>query len=516
MRSFNNTIRQGGDNPPKKNEPLPNTPQGLYDLVLKIKNERTNDEEALNKIRNLLSHYNDKKSRQIKLDAFELIKKSNEFSRESDFDIAVKRLFFLGEGTPIPSPHIGAKTGKKHYWKEGISDFFVSKGETPQTAKEFFEDMANININDESTIKDNNTRAVKEFFDYVNSDLYLDRLKNEYLQDKIRTYKETNKTDSVPVDVINKFEKEAEEQAKKHAELRRHYLDTVLAFNLADIHRGTYAGVYYPHAHVLSVKERHKFDTYPTFVHEATHSTQVGPGSKGSIDSKIFTETANRMLKNNIYQKLKDEYSKYYNEKVRNKETPDSFHVWVEKNGHLKYFPEVIEGEKIVIPGEDGKLGEESRITKRYVDYFGDKKEVHARLSELRYDLRRHGITEKYGDSITLEDLKKLQSLGSDKLSRGTKRLFTMYQDNLEELVLMLNTLAKNTNVDESNEVMTAKRGGLIFKRGGVMPKYKGSGTKDACYEKVKARYKVFPSAYASGALSKCRKIGAKNWGNSK
>ena len=40
--------------------------------------------------------------------------------------------------------------------------------------------------------------------------------------------------------------------------------------------------------------------------------------------------------------------------------------------------------------------------------------------------------------------------------------------------------------------------------------------TKDACYRKVKARYKVFPSAYASGAIAKCRKVGAKNWGKSK
>ena len=39
---------------------------------------------------------------------------------------------------------------------------------------------------------------------------------------------------------------------------------------------------------------------------------------------------------------------------------------------------------------------------------------------------------------------------------------------------------------------------------------------KDACYRKVKARYKVFPSAYASGAIAKCRKVGAANWGNSK
>ena len=33
-------------------------------------------------------------------------------------------------------------------------------------------------------------------------------------------------------------------------------------------------------------------------------------------------------------------------------------------------------------------------------------------------------------------------------------------------------------------------------------------GKKDACYHKVKSRYDVWPSAYASGALVKCRKKG--------
>ena len=41
----------------------------------------------------------------------------------------------------------------------------------------------------------------------------------------------------------------------------------------------------------------------------------------------------------------------------------------------------------------------------------------------------------------------------------------------------------------------------------------KGSGKKDACYHKVKSRYSVWPSAYASGALVKCRKVGADSWG---
>jgi hypothetical protein len=46
--------------------------------------------------------------------------------------------------------------------------------------------------------------------------------------------------------------------------------------------------------------------------------------------------------------------------------------------------------------------------------------------------------------------------------------------------------------------------------------KKKSKKKRDACYYKVRSRYDVWPSAYASGALVKCRKVGAKNWGNSK
>jgi hypothetical protein len=52
----------------------------------------------------------------------------------------------------------------------------------------------------------------------------------------------------------------------------------------------------------------------------------------------------------------------------------------------------------------------------------------------------------------------------------------------------------------------TAKRNKRVKKK---------SEKKDACYHKVRSRYDVWPSAYASGALVKCRKMGAKNWGNS-
>ena len=68
------------------------------------------------------------------------------------------------------------------------------------------------------------------------------------------------------------------------------------------------------------------------------------------------------------------------------------------------------------------------------------------------------------------------------------------------KLVMNADGTYTRKSVDSSPAIM--KKGGKVASR------------KDACYHKVKARYKVWPSAYASGALAKCRKVGASNWGN--
>ena len=48
----------------------------------------------------------------------------------------------------------------------------------------------------------------------------------------------------------------------------------------------------------------------------------------------------------------------------------------------------------------------------------------------------------------------------------------------------------------------------------GVVRKYvRGGTTKDACYNKVVSRYGPKTSAYRSGAMAKCRKVGVSNWG---
>jgi len=56
----------------------------------------------------------------------------------------------------------------------------------------------------------------------------------------------------------------------------------------------------------------------------------------------------------------------------------------------------------------------------------------------------------------------------------------------------------------------------LLFEKKKKKKKKKKKAKRDACYHKVRSRYDVWPSAYASGALVKCRKVGAANWGNSK
>jgi hypothetical protein len=60
--------------------------------------------------------------------------------------------------------------------------------------------------------------------------------------------------------------------------------------------------------------------------------------------------------------------------------------------------------------------------------------------------------------------------------------------------------------IEELEKVLSEKKGSKRLR--------KKKAKRDACYHKVKSRYDVWPSAYASGALVKCRKVGAKNWGN--
>jgi len=88
----------------------------------------------------------------------------------------------------------------------------------------------------------------------------------------------------------------------------------------------------------------------------------------------------------------------------------------------------------------------------------------------------------------------------AEKMIELSKHHDYLCMDNYNEIV----GSAAHDNVEES----CPHCGGLMYEASLMNEK------KDACYYKVKSRYKVWPSAYASGALVKCRKSGAKNWGN--
>ena len=82
----------------------------------------------------------------------------------------------------------------------------------------------------------------------------------------------------------------------------------------------------------------------------------------------------------------------------------------------------------------------------------------------------------------------------------------TMLKESLLDEILESHLFLRE--LDEELELFEKK------KRKKRKKKKKKKGKKDACYHKVRARYDVWPSAYASGALVKCRKVGAANWGN--
>ena len=108
------------------------------------------------------------------------------------------------------------------------------------------------------------------------------------------------------------------------------------------------------------------------------------------------------------------------------------------------------------------------------------------------WDKNRGEDSQVWEQTMTLEELDEACWKGYHK--EGNKKMFGKTYPNC----------VKNTNEDHQE---CPECGGPMFSEEMINEK------KDACYYKVKSRYKVWPSAYASGALVQCRKKGASNWG---
>ena len=175
----------------------------------------------------------------------------------------------------------------------------------------------------------------------------------------------------------------------------------------------------------------------------------------------------------------------------------------------------------------------ESRTMLNYIDKASDsaskeldkankttsrKKEVKARLKmdsrERGIEMAKDKIMKKVKESkfrteweeMKLNEMNDYRSKFDEWLDNLVKEGYDIERWSDEELI--------NTFIDESN--LWQSREGVESALLESDKKGKGSGKKDACYKKVKASAKVWPSAYASGRLVQCRKKGAANYGNSK
>ena len=118
-------------------------------------------------------------------------------------------------------------------------------------------------------------------------------------------------------------------------------------------------------------------------------------------------------------------------------------------------------------------------------------------------------VKESYIDERSLSKSEKKEK---ERLVKGMKKSYKDFKARYgkdSESVMYATNLAKNETVDEG----LAKEVPNCVKEEEELINEK-AGEKDACYKKVKASAKVWPSAYASGRLVQCRKKGAANYGN--
>ena len=136
-------------------------------------------------------------------------------------------------------------------------------------------------------------------------------------------------------------------------------------------------------------------------------------------------------------------------------------------------------------------------------------------LYEIDEALLEEAIDQELKDRIAILQQKVVKAIaagGNDPKAMGElAKLAKLGNYDMNKLRKMVKDKRRKKRISESEPIELDEKRKKRRKR---KKKKKSGGKKDACYHKVKSRYKVWPSAYASGALVKCRKVGAKNWGN--
>jgi len=155
---------------------------------------------------------------------------------------------------------------------------------------------------------------------------------------------------------------------------------------------------------------------------------------------------------------------------------------------------------------------------RRYHQVYGDPGENPNR-QRIRYEVDPYGAKTYYNVPKDKEDIAKQLHMKQDQDGRWYLPSFVIGSppdDDLSQLIYTIETyFGRGERVEPKSwfeglaqeQQQCPECGGPAYSNRILAEK------KDACYHKVRSRYKVWPSAYASGALVQCRKKGAKNWG---
>jgi len=223
--------------------------------------------------------------------------------------------------------------------------------------------------------------------------------------------------------------------------------------------------------------ELYKIGKYAIKLHEMLKGVSEQEGLEGWVQSKI-TKAGDYL--SSVYHHM-DYEQKFEQVQTEAKAKPDFLDM--DKDGDKK---------------EPMKKAVKDKEEKK------DKKESTDYKSGLAEELNKVLSKKKTERSLTKpEEKKKEKYVKGMKKAKGDFK--DRYGDDAEAVMYATATkMAKKESVleDYVNKPITEEEFEKLAEK------------KDACYHKVKSRYKVWPSAYASGALVQCRKKGAKNWGN--
>ena len=123
--------------------------------------------------------------------------------------------------------------------------------------------------------------------------------------------------------------------------------------------------------------------------------------------------------------------------------------------------------------------------------------------------VRGQGVAE--GESA-LEKFRKAAAEREKKHADAEKEMKARHASGKEDMKGAIDRLEKHLKKEDTDIPFNQ----CPSCRGPIAHESQINEKQDACYHKVRSRYKVWPSAYASGALVQCRKKGASNWGNKK